>query len=248
MRVGICQLDQVWENQSANIENITDMIKNVNGLDLLVFPEMTLSGFSMSPNASSLLDEHHQFFSEIAKVKQANVIYGGVDESQNCLFQISREGTRVGRYAKRHLFALDGESESYSGGSDSTVLHLDGVTIIPAICYDIRFAYQLWAQAADAQAAVVIANWPQQRQSHWETLLKARAIENQMFVIACNRVGSSPSQQYVWGSMVISPLGEVLATSSRQEILLCDFDITEVKNVREKLPFLRDRQTSGFSN
>ena len=69
-----------------------------------------------------------------------------------------------------------------------------------------------------------------------------------MFVIACNRVGSSPSQQYVGGSMVISPLGEVLATSSRQEILLCDFDITEVKNVREKLPFLRDRQTSGFSN
>ena len=63
MRVGICQLDQVWEDQSANIENITDMIKNVNGLDLLVFPEMTLSGFSMSPKASSLLDEHHQFFS-----------------------------------------------------------------------------------------------------------------------------------------------------------------------------------------
>lgn len=88
------------------------------------------------------------------------------------------------------------------------MLHLDDLTIAPAICYDIRFAYQLWAQAADAQAAVVIANWPQQRQSHWETLLKARAIENQMFVIACNRVGSSPSQQYVGGSMVISPLGK----------------------------------------
>lgn len=248
MRVGLCQLDQVWEDQSANIENITDMIKNVNGLDLLVFPEMTLSGFTMSPKASTLQDEHHKFFSEIARAKQSHIIYGGVEESQNCLFQVSRDGTRIGRYAKKHLFTLDGESEAYSSGADAAMLHLDDLTIAPAICYDIRFAYQLWAQAADAQAAVVIANWPQQRQSHWETLLKARAIENQMFVIACNRVGSSPSQQYVGGSMVISPLGEVLATSSHQEILLCDLDITEVKKVREKLPFLRDRQASGFSN
>ncbi|NQV96269.1 MAG: hypothetical protein HQ486_00595 [Acidimicrobiaceae bacterium] len=247
MKIGICQYNQIWEDAAANLEKISGLVKNIPRVDLLVFPEMTLSGFSMSSAASTLRDDHHLFFAELARTKQAHVVYGGVEEGRNCLFQVSREGVLIGHYAKRHLFALDGESESYLGGSETSILHLDEATFVPAICYDIRFAYQLWAQAPEASAAIVIANWPLQRQSHWETLLRARAIENQMFVIACNRVGSSPRQNYGGGSMVVSPLGEVIVTSDLEEVLFCEIDLAEVGRIREKLPFLKDRQTSGFT-
>ena len=120
---------------------------------------------------------------------------------------------------------------------------LDGVRVSPFVCYDLRFADDFWALATTTDLYVVVANWPAPRREHWSTLLRARAIENQAYVVGVNRVGSADGLDYVGDSAIIDPLGNVLTSAwTEQTVLMADVDTDRVTATRERFPFLADRR------
>jgi predicted amidohydrolase len=150
----------------------------------------------------------------------------------------------VHRYDKIHPFTYSGEHEHYSAGSERVTVTVDGVALSPFVCYDLRFADELWDLAPRTDLYVVVANWPESRRLHWQVLLRARAIENQAYVLGVNRVGTGGRLAYAGDSCVIDPLGDVLAYAAGGETLvLADVDPDVVRATRKRFPFLADRRT-----
>ena len=146
-------------------------------------------------------------------------------------------------YRKIHPFTHGGERAAFAAGTEAITVSIDGVRVTPFVCYDVRFADLFWEAASSTDVYVVSANWPEARRRHWSALLAARAIENQAFVIGCNRVGSGGGLTYVGDSAVLSPMGDVLASAAEvQTTLLVDIDAARVAEVRAELPFAADRR------
>jgi predicted amidohydrolase len=170
------------------------------------------------------------------------VVLDGADRPSNVFTLVSPDGD-VHRYAKRHPFSYAGETEHYAPGSARLTVDVDGVRVSPFVCYDLRFADAMWPIAAETDVYLVVASWPQTRRAHWQTLLRARAIENQAYVVGANRVGSGGGLDYAGDSCVIDPLGEVLASAASVEtVLTVEIDPAVVAKVRAELPFLADRR------
>jgi predicted amidohydrolase len=150
----------------------------------------------------------------------------------------------VQRYAKIHPFTYAGEHEHYAPGHDRATFMVEGLRITPFVCYDLRFADEWWAMAPDTDCYVVVASWPAARRAHWQTLLAARAIENQAYVVGANRVGHGGEIDYVGDSKIIDPLGTVLAdgTGDGEIVLTADIDAATVASTRALFPFLQDRR------
>jgi predicted amidohydrolase len=150
----------------------------------------------------------------------------------------------VHRYRKLHPFTHGGEAERYLAGDAPAPLEIAGLRVTPFVCYDLRFANVFWAAAESTDVYLVTANWPAARRHHWTTLLRARAIENQAYVVACNRVGTGGDGiEHVGDSQVVSPMGELLATAAGGETLvLADVDAAEVAATRERFQFIADRR------
>jgi predicted amidohydrolase len=148
-------------------------------------------------------------------------------------------------YDKLHPFSFAGEHESYAAGVELVTVDLGGVRLSPFVCYDLRFADEFWAVAPGTDCYLVVANWPASRRHHWRSLLVARAIENQAYVVGVNRVGADGNGlAYAGDSMIIDPLGEVLASASEVEtIVLADVDPRVVTDVRARFPFMADRRS-----
>ncbi len=147
------------------------------------------------------------------------------------------------RYRKIHPFTYGGERDHFAAGSEHVTIDIEGVCTTLFVCYDLRFADEFWSTAPGTDLYVVVANWPEARRDHWTTLLRARAIENQAYVLGCNRVGEGGSLTYTGDSRIIDPMGEVVAGAARQEtILLADVSPAVVSDTRERLPFLPDRR------
>ena len=211
-------------------------------VDCLVFPEMALSGFSMSLHATTLEPEDHEEFSRIAKEMGSSVIYGGVEDGYNCIFSTFPGEKRTTQYRKRHLFSFAGEREHYKVGDTGTIAIIGGTRFALGICYDLRFSYHFWSLAEHCDAYLVIASWPEGRREHWLALLRARAIENLAYVVGVNRVGSDPKLTYSGDSAVFSPFGERVLECGRQEgIYSCEIDPRLTAEVRGKYRFLEDR-------
>jgi predicted amidohydrolase len=150
------------------------------------------------------------------------------------------------RYAKLHPFTFAGEHEAYDAGRSTLTVDVAGVRISPFVCYDLRFADDWWPLAPTTDLYLCCANWPEARRTHWMTLLQARAIENQAYVVGVNRVGEGGGLTYSGDSRIFDPLGEMLAGAARTEtVLLADIDTGEVAKVRERFRFLQDRRTGG---
>jgi predicted amidohydrolase len=149
----------------------------------------------------------------------------------------------VHRYAKRHLFSYAGEHTRMSPGDATLTVDVEGLRTSLFVCYDLRFADDFWRLAPTTDAYVVVANWPAARTSHWRSLLVARAIENQAYVVGSNRVGTGGTIDYEGDSLVVDPLGEVLAdgAGSGEAILTASVDPAVVAEVRSRYPFLADR-------
>jgi omega-amidase len=243
MRIGICQVNSVWENRASTRERILGILEVWKGMaDCLVFPEMVLSGFSMNADEASLDAADCQFFIELANRFQGAVFYGGVENGSNCVFRALSGGTNEVVYKKRHMFTLGDEGRYYSPGSKSVTIEIQDSRFSFAICYDLRFAYHFWSQARQCDGYIVIASWPESRQEHWTTLLRARAIENQAFVIGVNRVGKDPNNSFAGGSAVFGPFGElILECGNGEGIFCCDIDPSESIRIRAKYGFLEDR-------
>jgi len=250
MKIVSVQLDIIWENKSANYARVKDFVARANRdqADLIVFPEMFNSGFSMK--AESIAEPQNtstsHFLCQLAKQYRINIIAGFVEtrneRAENIALAIGDDGTIKTRYIKNYPFSFAGEDKVYATGDKTVLFDINGCPSSLFICYDLRFPEHFRQVAKQAEIIFVIANWPETRQQHWETLLKARAIENQCFVVGVNRIGKDGNNLiYGGGSQVYNPLGQQLSNgASDQEYIITEIDPSEVSAIRKKLPFLDD--------
>lgn len=242
LRLALVQFDQAFEDKAANRATLERLLPDPGAHDLVVLPEMTLTGFSMDPSRTTLDPDDLEGFSSLARRLRSGVVFCGVEDGRNVSVLLDREGRRRGVYAKRHLFGLGGEPSHYAGGTAREVWNFEGWRILPAICYDLRFSYHFWDGAAELDLAIVPANWPRGRALHWRTLLAARAIENQIFVAGCNRIGSDPKLAYAGDSLVAGPLGQILTDGlDREGVFACELSKADLVAARGRFPFLADR-------
>ncbi len=158
-------------------------------------------------------------------------------------FVLAGPAGEVHRYRKRHPFSYSGEDQHFCAGDDLVTVTVDDLRCSLHVCYDLRFADDFWTVAPDTHCALVVANWPRSRREHWVTLLRARAIENQVFVVGANRVGEGGRVRYSGDSRIVGPFGESLAEAGDGEATLtADLDPALVTETRAKFPFLVDRR------
>jgi predicted amidohydrolase len=256
MNIFAVQLDIAWEDKAANFGRVRELLAATPPTpgSLIVLPEMFATGFSMhtelTRQGAELECEH--FLREISREYRAFAIGGLVSggsgtKARNEAVAISPDGRLLARYQKIHPFSLGGEAAAHEAGGEIVSFEWDGFTVAPFICYDLRFPEVFRAAAAKgAELFVVMALWPVKRQQHWLTLLQARAIENQAYVIGVNRVGAEPGYSYAGRSVVVDPHGVIIADAGEQErVLGAKADADAVRAWRRDFPALRDAHWSG---
>jgi predicted amidohydrolase len=254
MKVAIVQHDIVWEDSAATRAHLLPMIAKASaeGARLIVLSEMFATGFSMRPERVGE-DEggaNEQFLLAQAAEHDAYLIgslaqRGADGQYRNNAIVAAPDGT-VHRYAKIHPFTYSGEHEHYAAGNDHLTVDIDGWRMSVFVCYDLRFADEFWGLADQTDVYVVVANWPDARREHWRVLLRARAIENQAYVVGVNRVGHGKNLVYAGDSAVIDPLGATVAECPPGEaVQTAEIDRATVSHTRSTLPFLRDRREAA---
>jgi len=248
MKISIAQMDLVWEDPKANQENLSRLVNENEVGDLLILPELWACGFTMNRHIYDACNDVCKFLSDLSREEGVWII-GGLPEyneqkkvQENRLVLFNREGDRVGHYAKRKLFTFAGEHKAYGYGDRAVIWDIEGLKVVPLICYELRFPELCREVAKSADLFIFAANWPEMRQSHWDKLLPARAIENQAYVAGVNRIGSDGNDwKYSGHSVLLSPVGETIIDCSDDEgLLVGHIDLAEIQNVRTKLPFLDD--------
>jgi predicted amidohydrolase len=252
LRVAAVQHDIVWEDPGANFASLAPWVAAAAGAgaDLVVLTEMYSTGFSMRTErtAEAPGGPSTQFLVEQAD-KHGVYLAGSVPERPegarrpfNTLVVAGPDGF-VGRYRKIHPFTYGGEDEHFEAGDEYVTIDVAGVRTTLFVCYDLRFSDEFWATARSTDCYLVPANWPSARRAHWTALLRARAIENQAYVVGCNRVGTGGGLTYAGDSRIIDPTGEVLAGAAGGEALLVtDIDPRVVAETRAQFPFMQDRR------
>lgn len=253
MKVASVQHNIVWEDPAATFQLVGPLIDAAahGGAELISVSEMFSTGFSMaSQHIAEPVDGPSTDFL-VAQAAKHNVWTCGSIPTRSAEFErpvnqlvVCNSSGVIGRYNKIHPFSYANEDQHYSAGESFLTLTLGGIRTTFFICYDLRFANEFWDTASDTDLFVVVANWPKQRRNHWISLLRARAIENQAYVLATNRVGiDGNGHEYSGDSMLIDPLGELLLTASSLEtVLVGDVTATVVADVRSSLPFMADRR------
>ncbi|MGX5689673.1 amidohydrolase [Arcticibacter tournemirensis] len=248
LKVTTFQAYLFWENIEKNLNNLALRLSSIREkTDLIILPEMFNTGFTM--NASSLAEEMGGKSMQWMR-QQANrfecVVTGSLaikEEGKyyNRLIWMRPDGTYE-KYDKRHLFRPGKEDLVYTAGKEKLITELNGWKICPVICYDLRFPVWLRNEESGYDLMLIVANWPERRAQHWRTLITARAIENQAFIIGVNRVGHDGNEIYHSGdSMCIDPNGKTVYYKPNDEDLYT-FSISkeEVSKTRNALPFLKD--------
>ena len=242
-----------WEDKNANLQMLEQKINAISRQTyVVVLPEMFSTGFSMKPEqfAEKMDGPTVQWMKNLAASKKT-IITGSiiVEENGNYFNRLiwMLPNGQYGYYDKRHLFAYGEEDKHYTAGTKRLIASVNGWKINLMVCYDLRFP--VWArqqfdekQNFEYDVLIYVANWPERRSSAWKSLLQARAIENQCYVIGVNRVGNDGNNIYHSGdSMVIDPIGEVLYQKSDEEDLFTiQLSEKHLKEVREKFQFWRD--------
>ena len=253
MLIAGLQVDLVWEDREANYARLQPRIAAAAscGARLVVLPEMFPCGFSMDvdriaepfdgPSVQFLAATARQHGIWIAGSLPERV---GDDMPSNTLVLASPTGA-LQRYRKLHPFTFAREHHHYRAGTERVTTTIEGLRCTWFICYDLRFADEFWATTDDTDCYVVVANWTQKRRHHWSTLLAARAIENQAYVVGINRVGRGGGLEYTGDSAILDPWGTPLARASGAEtMLLADVTPEVVADARRVFPVLNDRRHS----
>ncbi|MGD0582211.1 MAG: amidohydrolase [Bacteroidales bacterium] len=248
MKITILQPDIFWEDKSGNLDSLGMLISKISGTtDMVILPEMFNTGFSM--NTRKLAEESRSDTFRWMKNLAMNcglAICGSyiVKENQkyfNRFLCVTAEG-EAWSYDKRHLFSMGGEDHYFTRGIERKIFLYKGFRINPVICYDLRFP--VWIRNRnDFDLLVCVANWPDSRKDVWNTLLKARAIENQCFVAGVNRIGrDNDGNNYSGESVILDPHGRIIASlpaaeagHATGEILMCDLE-----EFREKFPVWKE--------
>ncbi|MBM3411926.1 MAG: amidohydrolase [Bacteroidetes bacterium] len=256
--VSLIQTTLHWEDKAANRQHIEEKIATLTGkTQVVLLPEMFTTGFSMNPSqlAEKMEGESVQWLRSMA-VQYRLILAGSliVEEDGkyfNRLIWMLPTGL-FGYYDKRHLFAFAGEDKQYTAGNKRLVTAVNGWRFNLQICYDLRFPVWARQQVSNGEpeydVLVYVANWPEKRRQAWITLLQARAIENQCYVIGVNRIGEDGKGVYHSGdSMVIDPLGEILFAQKDQEAIhSITLNKERLIELRQALPFLKDGDKFGL--
>jgi predicted amidohydrolase len=260
MRIAAVQHDIVWEDREANFERLAPQVARAvgAGAQLVLLTETFSTGFSMTPGIGEPEDgpsaeflraqaaEHGVWTAGTCPEIAADTggEGGGSAELPYNSFVLAGPDGTVHRYRKLHPFTHAGEHERFRAGEKPVTVEIGGLRTTPFICYDLRFGNVFWHAAPETDVYLVPANWPSPRRHHWQTLLVARAIENQAYVVGCNRVGTAADgTPHVGDSRIVSPMGELLATAAEVEtIVVADVDAGEVAATRDRFRFLADRR------
>ncbi len=245
MRVNIVQHDIKWACPTDNHKHLEDLLLQQPKADLYVLTEMFSTGFATAPegiaekNGASL-----EWMKRMAVLLDA-AIAGSVATEENGRFYnrfyFVEPNGKTTYYDKRHLFTYSGEDKRFTCGDKRVIVEFRGVRFLLQVCYDLRFPV-FSRNKGDYDAMIYAANWPSSRVEVWKTLLKARAIENQSFVIGVNRIGNDPKCEYQGGSAIIDPYGQTLATTSdyQEATAVAEIDMNELETFRKKFPVLND--------
>ena len=245
MKVAICQYDMSWEDAASNLRTVERLVERADA-DLVVLPEMFSTGFKL--HASVVAEPMSG--PTIAAMREGSRRYGKaivgsvviVDDEgrfRNRQFFVKPSGEMTW-YDKRHLFRPGGEGRDYTAGTERVVVEYGGVRFLLQVCYDLRFP--VWSRnRGDYDAIIYSASWAADRREAWRLLLRARAVENQAFVLGVNRVGDDPSAHYAGDSAIVDFRGRTLCEAGDEEALLvCELDLQAMNRFRDAFPALQD--------
>lgn len=259
MKLAAIQHDIAWGDRDANLTRYLEFVDAAAeaGADLVVFSETFAVGFGFGTDGFPTEPEGGPTSTWMSQAAQRAGVWiaGSVPEiandmssddqrPSNTLVFAAPDGTQV-RYRKIHPFSFAGEDLVVRAGHDVISVDVAGVRITPFVCYDLRFTTEFWDAALTTDLYLVVANWPASRREHWNTLLRARAIENQAYVVGVNRVGQGNGLDYSGDTAVIDPAGVVVeSVGDTEQIVIVDIDPNRVIEVRRSFPFLADRRTT----
>ncbi|MBC9795467.1 amidohydrolase [Sinomicrobium weinanense] len=253
IKTALIQTPLTWEDPEANRKVLQKKIEELEeDTNLAVLPEMFTSGFTMHPErvAENMEGKTLTWIREVAMASDV-AITGSVVITENgkCYNRLlfAHPDGKVEYYDKRHTFTLAGEDKVYDTGKKRLIVEYKGWKLCPMICYDLRFP--VWARNTEAYDALLfVANWPLPRISAWDTLLRARAVENLCYCLGVNRVGQDQNgHKYPGHSAVYGVLGEEIAFSDREEIIYATLEREKITHYRNKLRFLEDRDRFTIS-
>lgn len=246
MKVTLLQRDIVWANPAENRHRAESIINNYNDTELFVLPEMWTTGFATKPDgiAESASSDSLLWMKQIAQKKNC-AICGSIavnDEGRfyNRFYFVMPDGNEI-HYNKRHLFTYGVEHLTYTPGTSRVVVNYKDIRFLLQVCYDLRFP--VWSRnRGDYDVAIYVASWPTPRIKAWNALLKARAIENQCYVIGVNRVGSDPQFSYSGGSIIRDAYGKAIARceNDKECEISASIDMETLNKFRAKFPVLND--------
>jgi predicted amidohydrolase len=254
MKIALLQTDIAWSNPKENIRRAQQMVEEIGPADLYVLPEMFSTGFATEPKGiaepvdSDTLRWMKQVAAERSAAVAGSVAVEETDEREggvrycNRFYFVHPDG-RVEHYDKHHLFTYGGEHLRFSPGQERVVVEYMGVRILLQVCYDLRFPVFARNHAEQPyDLALYVASWPTSRLEAWNILLRARAIENQCYVAAVNRVGEDPACKYSGGTAIIDPYGRVMerCDDGCVQFVRADIDLKTLNAFREKFPVLKD--------
>ena len=260
LNISLLQMDIAPGLPEVNRTKATEMIDKVMGsqcnTDILVLPEMWTTAYELA-KIKEICDldgmPTSALISEAARSRQVNIVAGSYASQKegkvyNTAYVFDRMGNNIAKYEKIHLFKLMQEHQYMEAGQTHCIFELEGVKCGIIICYDLRFPELTRKLALQGiKLLFVPAQWPSARLEHWTTLLKARAIENQIFVAAVNRAGRSAQDEFAGGSMIISPWGEILAQADyKEQILSAELDLDLIRQARTKIDIIGDRVPSSY--
>lgn len=253
LKIALVQANQIWENKEANLKHYSTLLENTLDVDLILLPEMFHTGFSM--NAAVLAEKMENslginWLKDLAKNKTSAIYTSLIIEEDGRFYNrgvyVTPDG-QVTIYNKRKTFGLAGEDKVYTAGTTETIIEYRGWKLQLQICYDLRFPEIVRNRIETNKRAaydviLYVANWPERRSLHWKTLLKARAIENQSYVIGVNRIGTDKNElTYTGDSMCIDAIGEELSCNpGLEEVKIVRLSMNRLNEIREALPFLKD--------
>lgn len=260
MRIALVSMDQQWHAKDANLQQCSVSVSYAAnmGCELIVFPEMTLTGYSIDAEAVLEVESSSyalQCFADLADRYRINIVFGacffqeraGKLRNAFCLAQPGYGARAI--YEKVHPFSFAGEDKIFAPGERVGGFRIEEFGFGAAVCYDLRFPELYAAMASSCEALITIANWPKARIKHWRLLLQARAIENQCYSIGVNRVGVDGNELlYEKSSMIASPDGDVLTPVAEcGDVEVYEVDLSSVADCRGIFPTLRDKRYSLYA-
>lgn len=249
MKVILYQMDIAWEDKALNYLRVEEKLKAAadQRADLFLLPEMSFTGFSMNTGVTGESDFRTvQKMRTYAKQYNTALGFGWVkdcgEKAENHYTVVDNRGEVLSDYIKIHPFSFSGEDRKFQGGEKITFFSLNGISFSSFICYDLRFPEIFQIASKKADVLLVPANWPKARREHWKCLLRARAVENQVYIIAVNCAGEIGGVEYSGDSCIIDPDGQVLSELSGQEGLLEYNLCNDVHKFRCNFPVKQDRR------